>query len=151
MGSFPGMRSGPVIVSACLLGLRTRYDGQDALSMEAVSLVEGRIAVPVCPEQLGGLPTPRPASEIVSGDGTGVLDGAATVVDEFGADVTPGFLKGAMNVLRIARFSGAAEAFLKEHSPSCGVNAICRGSRCVNGAGVTAALLKREGLLVRGF
>jgi len=142
---------GPVIVSACLLGLRTRYDGKDAYSIEAVTRLEGRTVIPVCPEQLGGLPTPRPASEIIDGDGTAVLAGGARVVDEFGADVTLQFMKGAMDVLQIAKITGSEEAFLKERSPSCGVGTICRGGLCVNGAGVTASLLKREGLMVSGF
>ena len=141
----------PVIVSACLLGLRTRYDAGDAFSMEAVSLLEGRTIIPVCPEQLGGLPTPRPASEIAMGDGGEVLEGGAKVIDEFGADVTLQFVKGAMDVLQIARLTGAGEAFLKEKSPSCGVGTICRDSQCVNGIGVTAALLKKEGLVLKGF
>lgn len=141
----------PVIVSACLLGLRTRYDGGDAFSIEAVALIEGRTIVPVCPEQLGGLSTPRPASEIAMGDGYEVLEGGAKVIDELGADVTLKFVKGAMDVLQIARLTGAAEAFLKEKSPSCGVGTICRDSQCVNGIGVTAALLKKEGLLLKGF
>ncbi|MCL4872718.1 DUF523 domain-containing protein [bacterium] len=145
------MYNGPVIVSACLLGLRTRYDGKDAYSIEAVTRLEGRAVIPVCPEQLGGLPTPRPASEIMDGDGTAVLAGAAKVIDEFGADVTLQFMKGAMDVLQIARITGSEEAFLKERSPSCGVGTICRDSICVNGTGVTAALLKREGLMVSGF
>ncbi|HEY4708027.1 MAG TPA: DUF523 domain-containing protein [Thermodesulfobacteriota bacterium] len=141
----------PVIVSACLLGLRTRYDGGDAFSIEAVTLLEGRTIIPVCPEQLGGLPTPRPVSEITMGDGGEVLEGGAKVLDELGGDVTLQFVKGAMDVLQIARLTGAAEAFLKEKSPSCGVGAICRDSQCVNGIGVTAALLKKEGLVLRGF
>ena len=145
------MYNGPVIVSACLLGLRTRYDGSDACNTEAITLLEGRQAIPVCPEQLGGLPTPRPAAQIAQGDGIEVLAGAARVIDEFGQDVTVQFMKGAMDVLQIARLTGANEAFLKENSPSCGVGSICRNSHCVNGIGVTAALLKREGLIIRGF
>lgn len=145
------MYNGPVIVSACLLGLRTRYDGNDAFSMEAAALLEGRVAVPVCPEQLGGLPTPRAKAAITSGNGMAVLDGKADVFDETGADVTVKFVKGAMDTLQIARLCGAEEAFLKEKSPSCGVSLICRAGACVNGMGVTAALLMKEGITVKGF
>lgn len=145
------MYNGPVIVSACLLGLKTRYDGRDAFSLEAVSLLEGRPIVPVCPEQLGGLPTPRPPSEITGGDGDSVIDGASSVTDMAGSDLTLKFMKGAMDVLQIARLTGAAEAYLKDKSPSCGTSLICRDSKCISGMGVTAALLKREGMLVRGF
>jgi len=145
------MYNGPVIVSACLLGLRTRYDGNDAFSMEAAALLEGRVAVPVCPEQLGGLPTPRAKAAITSGNGMAVLDGTADVLDETGEDVTVKFVKGAMDTLQIARLCGAEEAFLKEKSPSCGVSLICRAGACVNGMGVTAALLMKEGITVKGF
>ncbi|CAG1065173.1 hypothetical protein BAC1_00751 [uncultured bacterium] len=145
------MYNGPVIVSACLLGLRTRYDGKDAFSMEAMTLLEGRAVVPVCPEQLGGLPTPRPKAAITSGSGADVLDGGADVLDENGTDVTEKFMKGAMDTLQIARLSGAREAYLKEKSPSCGSTLICRAGACVKGMGVTAALLLKEGLSVKGF
>jgi uncharacterized protein YbbK (DUF523 family) len=145
------MYNGPVIVSACLLGLRTRYDGKDAFSMEALTLLEGRVAVPVCPEQLGGLPTPRTRAAITSGNGLDVLDGTAEVINETGADVTVKFIKGAMDTLQIARLCGAQEAYLKEKSPSCGTSLICRGGACVNGMGVTAVLLMKEGIAVKGF
>lgn len=145
------MDKGPVIVSACLLGLRTRYDGSASLSPEAAALVEGRAIVPVCPEQLGGLPTPRTPAGITSGDGRAVLDGEARVVDDNGEDVTARFLKGAAETLRIALLTGASEAFLKEKSPSCGSSIICRDGRCEPGMGVTAALLSREGIAIKGF
>lgn len=145
------MYNGPVIVSACLLGLRTRYDGKDAFSVEAVSLLEGRTIVPVCPEQLGGLPTPRPAAAISGGDGTDVIAGASAVVALGGVDVTVQFVKGAMDTLQIARLCGAQEAYLKEKSPSCGASLICRGGECVRGMGVTAALLASEGIVIKGF
>lgn len=145
------MYNGPVIVSACLLGLRTRYDGLDAFSMEAFSLLEGRTIVPVCPEQLGGLPTPRPAAQITGGDGKDVLAGTSEVRAISGADVTLQFVKGAMDTLQIARLCGAEEAYLKEKSPSCGSSLICRAGECVTGMGVTAALLASEGIVIRGF
>lgn len=141
----------PVIVSACLLGLKTRYDGGGALSPEALNLLEGMLPIPACPEQLGGLSTPRPRAAITSGDGSDVLDGSSKVADENGKDVTESFLRGADEIFNIARLSGAKKAFLKEKSPSCGVSLICRGSQCIPGSGVAAALLKREGLQVTGF
>ncbi len=141
----------PVVVSACLLGLKTRYDGGGALSPEAVNLLKGMLPVPACPEQFGGLSTPRPRAEITTGDGSDVLDGRSRVADENGRDVTGLFLRGAEAILSIARLSGAKKAYLKEKSPSCGVSIICRGSACIPGSGVAAALLKREGLEVKGF
>jgi len=139
-----------VIVSACLLGVRSRYDGADAFD-EAAARAAGQNPVPVCPEQLGGLPTPRPKCEIHSGDGLSVLDGTGSVKDEKGVDVTKAFLKGAGEALRIARLTGAKKAVFKEGSPSCGVVRISREGLRVKGSGVTAALFKREGIRIKGF
>jgi len=141
----------PVIVSACLVGLPTRYDGSDALSKEAEAVLKGRAFVPVCPEQLGGLPTPRPRAAIDSGSGADVLCKNARVVDETGADVTERFVKGAEAVLRIARMCGAEEALLKNKSPSCGAGRIYNAEGMVDGDGVTTALLKGSGIRTRGF
>ncbi len=141
------MKSRPVIVSACLAGLSTRHDGSNALNPGLLKSLEGRIIIPVCPEQLGGLRTPRPRSEITNGDGNDVLSGKASVLDEHGKDVTTSFTKGAGEVLKIARLCGATEAVLKENSPACGVKIICRKGACAEGMGVTAALLEREGTI----
>lgn len=141
----------PIIVSACLLGLNTRYDAGSALSPEAVRLLEGRAFIPVCPEQLGGLPTPRPRAEFDCGSGPDALKGSCRVIDEQGVDVTDNFIRGAQEVLKAARLSGASAAYLKEKSPSCGPTTVIRGGRTVQGEGVTAALLKREGIEVKGF
>jgi len=94
------------IVSACLAGVRCRYDGEDREDPKVLELLAGGEAVPVCPEQLGGLPTPRSRAEFVGGDGEDVLDGRARVVSEEGVDVTDFFLRGAEEVLRIAVCSG---------------------------------------------
>lgn len=140
-----------IIVSACLVGLRTRHDGKDALSQAALSALEGSVIVPVCPEQLGGLPTPRPACEIPEGDGRDVLAGSSRVLDNTGADLTANFVRGAEETLKIARLIGATAAYLKEKSPSCGAISIKRGGQTIKGAGVTAALLEKNGLKVKGF
>lgn len=139
-----------VIVSACLVGLKTRYNGEDAFSETLVAALKDSVIVPVCPEQLGGLSTPRPACEITAGDGADVLAGSSRVVDESGSDVTEDLIKGAMETLKIARLAAANEAYLKEKSPSCGVMKIKRGGVTVAGQGVTAALLKKNGLKVTG-
>ena len=141
----------PVVISACLLGLKTRYDGCGALSNAAIRALKGMLPVPACPEQLGGLPTPRPKASIITGDGADVLDGRSKVVDESGKDATDFFIRGAENLLDIARLSGAKKVFLKEKSPSCGVSIICRDAQCVDGKGVAASLLEREGFEIRGF
>ncbi|MDP2689150.1 MAG: DUF523 domain-containing protein [Deltaproteobacteria bacterium] len=145
------MDKSPVIVSACLVGLKTRFDGKDALSHEALALLRGRPFIPVCPEQLGGLPTPRPQAVIASGSGGDVLAGLCRVVDENGKDATAEFLRGAECVLMIAGLCGATEAFLKEKSPSCGVKTIYKAGKPAAGEGVTAALLREKGFRLKGF
>lgn len=140
----------PVLISACLIGIRSRYDGSDARREELLRELDGITLIPVCPEQLGGLPTPRPKAEIERGDGSWVLDGKSRVIDEDGCDRTASFIKGAEEVLRIAHTVGATRAILKEKSPSCGVRLICREEKEVEGYGVTTALLKRAGVRTEG-
>jgi len=142
---------GPVLVSACLLGLATRWDGDSRPSPRALQMVRGRCVIPVCPEQLGGLPTPRRPAQIERGDGCDVLDGAARVVAQDGLDVTENHLRGARQALKLAELSGAREALLKEGSPACGVSRIKRDGRDAEGLGVTAALLHREGIRIDGI
>lgn len=139
-----------MIVSACLMGVKSRYDGSECLDEALLKELEGAALVPVCPEQLGGLSTPRASAEIHGGDGTGVLSGSARVKDENNIDVTVEFLRGAREVLNIAVRTGARRAFLKQKSPSCGVTTITADSKVRPGPGVTAALLRGEGLDVRG-
>ncbi|MCS6862891.1 MAG: DUF523 domain-containing protein, partial [Abditibacteriales bacterium] len=143
----------PIIVSACLAGVNCRHDGGNKLKPAIAQLVaEGR-AIPVCPEQLGGLPTPRVEANLVGGDGDAVLDGTARLATADGRDVTAHFLRGAQEVLHLARLCGARGAILKERSPSCGCCQVwMQGEdgtpRLVAGQGVTAALLRREGIEV---
>ena len=131
--------------------MKTRYDGGDALSAEALKELAGAIPIPVCPEVLGGLPTPRPRAEIDHGDGKDALNGASRVIDENGRDCTALFLRGAQAVLEIARLTGARVAFLKEKSPSCGVTLISKKGVQEKGMGVTTALLRKEGVEIKGF
>lgn len=140
-----------ILVSACLLGLKTRYDGSGAYSKEAIEELKGKITVPVCPEQLGGLSTPRPRASIERGTGCDILEGRSRVVDANGKDVTSPFIKGAQAVLDVARLTGAKEAFLKEKSPSCAVKRVYNGPSLVQGSGVTAALLEKNGIKTKGF
>ena len=144
------MKQPPVIVSACLLGIKCRYDGTDAASETILDMAQSRRLIPICPEQLGGLSTPRMASEIESGNGGDVLDGSSRVIAGDGSDVTSNFTRGAAEVLKVARLFGISEVLLKEKSPSCGVTTLSRGGEVVKGVGVTAALLIREGIRVRG-
>ena len=143
-------QEGPILVSACLAGVRCRYHGGSSENQEIRALVEARVAVPVCPEELGGLETPRPRAEIEGGNGFDVLDGRAKVIDEHGRDVTAHFLQGAEAAFKVALASGAKKAILKEKSPSCGSTWIYQNGRLVKGLGVTAAFLRRHGIKVEG-
>jgi uncharacterized protein YbbK (DUF523 family) len=116
-----------------------------------IELVRTGQAIPVCPEQLGGLPTPRTPAEIKGGTGADVLDGRAEVVNSKGDDVTGKFVRGAQEVLRIAQSVGATEAIMKARSPSCGCGEIADGTfseKLINGDGVTSALLKRNHIAI---
>lgn len=138
-------------MSSCFAGIPCRYDQQHRLIKEIQEMVEKGEAVPVCPEQLGGLPTPRNPAEIVGGDGNDVLDGRAKVIDSEGKDVTSHYLQGAYKTLKILKKEGAQEAILKEKSPSCGSCWIYNGSFDGvkrRGEGVTTALLRRHGYKV---
>jgi uncharacterized protein YbbK (DUF523 family) len=133
-----------VLVSACLLGEKVRYNGAAATSSSAQLsrwLAEGRV-VPFCPEVAGGLGVPRPAAE---------LDGRGRVMTQAGADVTDGFLRGAQLALDAARAQNVRLAVLKDGSPSCASDLIHDGSfsgRKRSGQGVTTAVLERHGIRV---
>lgn len=141
----------PVLMSACLLGLCTRWDGTDCYEKTITERVDKSRIIPVCPEQLGGLPTPRVPAEISSGDGKDVIDGKAKVVDADGKDVTDNFLKGAEETLKLVRLAGVKKALFKEGSPSCGNQRIKHRGEDRAGCGVTTALLLREGVEVEGI
>lgn len=143
--------TGPVLVSACLAGVPTRFDGtgtHDSLVHQLVA--EGR-AVLVCPEVDGGLGTPRPPAEIVGGDGYDVLAGRARVLTKDGTDVTDAYVRGAEAALAAATRAGARAAILKSRSPSCGKEQIYDGTHTRtlrSGDGVTVALLRKSGVTV---
>lgn len=134
-----------VLVSRCLLGERCRWDG-NTIKDGKLEESENYNMIPICPEIDGGLPCPRPASEIDGGDGFDVLDGKSSVIDTEGRDVTDNFLKGAQMALNRAHNERVRLAFLKERSPSCGVETIYNNGRLVSGMGLTAALLARHGI-----
>lgn len=138
----------PILVSSCLLGLRTRYDGETKNDTRVMQYLreEGLVPIPVCPEQLAGLPTPRPATRFFCGDGAAVLDGKGTVVNSEGAVVNEVFLRGAVETVKVAQLAECSQALLKERSPSCGVHQVYLGDQIIAGQGVAAALLARHGL-----
>lgn len=128
-----------ILVSACLAGQRCRYDGKSLLIPAIVELVEKGRAIPVCPEQLGGLPTPRPPAERQG----------QKVVTVDGVDVTEAFNRGAAEALRIAREHGCRLAVMKAESPSCGRDWIHDGTfsnTLTEGDGVTVELLQKNGI-----
>jgi len=144
MGHGDDLRSRPPVylVSSCLIGLATRYDGVSKPSVVCRQELAGKVWIPVCPEQLGGLPTPRTPVDLVDGQGDGVLAGTARVVARDGVEVTEQFLHGARQVLEIAEAQQVSGAYLKSGSPSCGAGEV---------VGVTAALLKSKGIPVKEF
>ncbi|MBM3298573.1 MAG: DUF523 domain-containing protein [Deltaproteobacteria bacterium] len=133
---------GPILISACLAGLRTRFDGKAAPHPRLGDLISRAVLVPVCPEILGGLGIPRPRCRFVQGDGVQVLAGSARVVDETGQDRTEGFIRGAQEALRIVELISPRLIVLKEGSPSCGLRRVDVQGHMREGCGVAVALLR---------
>ncbi len=125
------MQKDIALISACLLGIECRYDGKSKPTPLLQQLYDKYQLIPICPEQLGGLPTPRPPAEIIGGDGLDVLLGRAVVKNNRGIDVTKEFLKGAFMSLKLANIFHPKKCLLKAKSPSCGI---------YKKLGVTAAL-----------
>ena len=132
-----------ILISACLLGVRCRYDGASKPHPLAKELAKRHELIPVCPEQMGGLPTPRPPAERQG----------ERVVSVEGVDVTEQYRRGAEETLRLCRLFGCEAAVLKERSPSCGKGAVYDGTftgTLADGDGVTAQLLQEAGVSVYG-
>jgi uncharacterized protein YbbK (DUF523 family) len=130
-----------ILVSACLLGAYCRFDGQCVQDARVMALAGRHTLIPVCPELYGGLPTPRLPGEKRDG----------RVYDKSGADVTEPYARGAQAALDFATLTDCRYAVLKERSPSCGEGQIYDGSfsgKLVPGDGMTAALLKENGITV---
>ena len=133
--------SSPILVSACLLGVPCRYDGTGFADERVLALVKKYHLIPICPEQLGGLPTPRPPAER--------HDTRVLTRDE--RDCTAAFARGAEETLRLAKLFSCRIAILKANSPSCGSGQIYDGCFCgrlIPGDGMTAALLKKDGVTI---
>ena len=130
-----------ILVSACLLGINCKYNGGNNYSEEVIEFLKDYDIIPVCPEQLGGLPTPRPASEII----------ANKVINKECNDVTLNYQKGAEETLKIAKRLGIKKALLKAKSPSCGNGKIYDGTFngiLIDGDGITTKLLKENNIEV---
>lgn len=133
----------PLLISACLLGTACRYDGQSKPMPELDRLLTPYQLIPLCPEQLGGLPTPRVPAE----------RSGSQVLTRDSRDVTAAYAAGAAEALRLAKLLGCTKALLKEKSPSCGSGQIYDGSfsgTLTAGFGITAALLQENGIAVYG-
>jgi len=127
-----------ILVSACLLGVNCKYNGGNNYNEKVMEYLKDKEIIPICPEIMGGLPTPRIASEII-GD---------RVVNKEGQDVTSNYQKGAEETLELAKKLGVKKALLKAKSPSCGYGNIYDGTfsdTLIEGNGITAELLKKNG------
>ncbi|MDO5779338.1 MAG: DUF523 domain-containing protein [Clostridium sp.] len=137
------------LISACLCGVNCKYNGLNNYNEICDKLFTSGKAILVCPEQLGGLPTPRIPSEII-GESSNILNNNnGSVIDKNGNDVTPQFVKGAKETLQIAKKLNIKKAILKDGSPSCGVNYIYNGNfngSKIKGMGITAQLLKESSI-----
>lgn len=140
----------PVLVSACLLGLNTRYNAKIKQCTDVVNFLEhnNMLPIPCCPEQLGGLATPRPSCSFRNGDGDAVLNRRAKLLNTEGEDKTENFILGAKQSLEVAKIAQCTLALLKEKSPSCGVHSVYQEQQLITGKGVTTALLQQNGILV---
>lgn len=129
------------MISKCLLGENCRYDGKNNFCLEMLELQNYYNLIPICPEQLGGLPTPREPNEII-------VDKVKTIK---GVDNTDSFKKGAIEALDIAKKNSCTIAILKSKSPSCGNGKIYDGSfthTLIDGDGITCKLLKENNIKI---
>ena len=138
-----------LIVSACLVGVNCKYDGGNNDNNKVKEFLKDKKYVIICPEQLGGLTTPRKPSEINNIGGQEVLKGNSKVISCENKDVTKNFIQGAEETLKIAKEHNAKTAILKAGSPSCGYKKIYDGTflgNKIQGMGVTAAILNKENI-----
>lgn len=134
-----------ILVSACLVGLNCKYSGGNNYNEKIFNLVKNGEAIPVCSEQLGGLPTPRTPSEIK------YVNGKRCVFSKDGIDVTENFEKGANEILELAKKLNIKKAILQSRSPSCGCGQIYNGNfekKLIDGNGILAQLLINNGIEV---
>ncbi len=137
-----------IIISACLAGLHTRYDGKAKQHPQLREIAERAVLVPMCPEILGGLGIPRPQCRFVGGDGAALLREQARVIDENGVDRTSFFLRAADECMRIVELVSPEIIIFKEGSPSCGVRRVdIEGSR-QSGCGVVTAKIRELNIVI---
>ena len=140
-----------ILVSSCLIGLNCRYNCLPIEDKGVLEYLKDKNFIPICPEQIGGLSTPRLPSEIQNGSGQDVIDKRALVKNTNGIDVTEEFLKGAYEVLKLTELYDIEYAIMKSRSPSCGLGSIYDGTfnkKIIKGDGVCTALLKKHNIKV---
>ena len=146
--------SQPIMVSACLLGIKCTYNCELRGNERVIALAKKRNVIPFCPEQLGGMSTPRTAMNIIEGSGEDVLDGKTKVINDDNIDITKHFIQGAEESLKYATLFKSKIAVMRNKSPSCGVTKIYNRKNIgdkkilVDGRGVTAAKFIRHGIEV---
>ena len=143
-----------ILISACLIGQKVRYDAKDSLQSNARLqqwIHDGKI-ISICPEMAGGLPTPRPPSEIEPGKtAEAILQFHGKVLTNKGVDVSDEYRKGAETALKLAKKHNIKVAILKARSPSCGSKQVYDGTcskKLIEGMGITAHLLTKNGIRV---
>ena len=127
-----------ILISACLVGMNCKYNGENNFNEKALELVKSGKAIPICPEQLGGLTTPRDPSEIK------IIDNKRHVINNKNKDVTEEFERGAKEVLKLAKELNVEKVILQSRSPSCGVGKIYSGNFdkvLIDGNGILAQML----------
>lgn len=127
-----------ILISACLVGMNCKYNGKNNYNEKALELIKNGQAIPICPEQLGGLSTPRNPAEIKT------IDNKKRVIDNSNKDVTDEFVKGANEVLKLVQELNIEKVILQSRSPSCGVGKIYSGNfdgKLIDGNGILAQLL----------
>ena len=130
-----------ILVSACLLGVNCKYNGKNNKNDKVLEYIKDKYVIPICPEDFGGLSTPRIPSEIKRNK----------VINKNNEDLTDNFIKGAYNLLEIAKTLGIKKALLKQKSPSCGSGKIYDGTftdNIINGDGITTKILKENNIEV---
>lgn len=135
-----------IIISSCLCGINCKYNGENNFNKKLLEMVNNGEATPVCPEQLGGLKTPRVPAEITKDE-----NGNIKVITKDGKDVTEEYNLGAKRALEIAKILGAKKAIMQRRSPSCGYKKIYDGSfskNLVDGNGITVDLFLKNGIEV---
>lgn len=141
-----------ILVSSCLCGEKCKYNGGDNYNQDVIDYCKNQEVIKICPEVMGGLPTPRVPAEIVGGTAEDVLKGRAKVLTKDGRNVTKAFIKGAQDALNKAKTYDIQEVILKAKSPSCGKGKVYDGTfqgKLVEGNGITAQLLLEVGLIIK--